>query len=163
MKAVRQHEIYGQIKYEESFWTGQKSLTVNGARLEKKDKNTFVWNVDGVDTLCTVKGGFINEATVEVGGEVISLTPKAIWYELVCSAVICMLIMVWGNSAALCKIFPLVGGAIGGGISGGMAVVNLLMMKKSENVGKKLLIWLGILAATVLACFVIAKAILSLS
>ena len=40
-------------------------------------------------------------------------------FEIVLSILIFAFVMVWGNSAKLCAIFPIVGGAIGGGISGG--------------------------------------------
>ena len=41
MKTAVNDEQYGEILYEESFWTGSKQLTVNGEKLEKLSKNTF--------------------------------------------------------------------------------------------------------------------------
>ena len=46
-------------------------------------------------------------------------------------------------------IFPLVGGALGGAIGGLALVFSLVFMKKTENVGYKFLIGLGIFAAAV--------------
>lgn len=41
MKQVVQNEKLGEIVYEESFWTGKKTVSVNGSQLEKISKNTF--------------------------------------------------------------------------------------------------------------------------
>ncbi len=35
MKQVVQNEKLGEIVYEESFWTGKKTVSVNGSQLEK--------------------------------------------------------------------------------------------------------------------------------
>ena len=73
-----------------------------------------------------------------------------------------MLILVWGNVPALCEIIPVVGGAIGGGISGLMACITLFLMRNTKKVSHKLLIWLGFLIGTFTICFAIALGILSL-
>lgn len=158
---VTQHHIgYGQIEYEENFWTGKKDLTINGIKLQKKNKNTFVLNSDEGTKLCHVKGSFLTGTKLMIDQDVIELTAAAKWYEIACSVSIFVLILIWGNSVTLCSIIPIIGDAIGGAISGAMACVNLLLMKKVKNVGIKLLIWLGILAATFGVCFIVAEFLL---
>ena len=74
---------------------------------------------------------------------------------------VCVLIIVWGNNVALCSIVPIVGGAIGGAISGVMGVLNLYAMRSVKNVGIKLAIFAGMLVATFGICYVLALLLLS--
>ena len=71
-----------------------------------------------------------------------------------------ILIMVWGNSVALCSIIPVVGGAIGGAISGGMGVVSLSLMKRQSNLLVKVLVGIGMLIAIFVICAVLGFAIM---
>ena len=162
MKASINHAVYGTIEYEESFWSGARVLTVNGVKLAKQTKTMFVLNHDGDTRLCTVKGSFLTGVSVHIGQDVITVVPPCKWYEIVCSVLIFVLILIWGNAPALCEIVPIVGGAIGGGVSGLLACLNLLLMKNTKSVGKKLAIWLGLLVGTFAACFLLAMALLML-
>lgn len=82
-------------------------------------------------------------------------------FEIVLSALIFVFVMVWGNVPALCAIFPIVGGAIGGGISGGGFAISLVLMRRADSLPKKLLYWLIVFVATVLICFIIAKIVIA--
>lgn len=161
MKTSVHHIGYGIVEYEENFWTGKRAITVGGQRLLKKSKNLYTFQVEDRVLECRFKGSFLTGATLNVDGETIRLSPPCKWYEILCSVLICSFILVWGNVPALCEILPLVGGAIGGGISGVTACTNLLLMKQTKNVGLKLLIWLGMFLATVLICFLVAAFILT--
>ncbi|MBR2464915.1 MAG: hypothetical protein IKB41_05760 [Clostridia bacterium] len=163
MKTVIHHEIYGPITYSESDWTGKKEIWFGSTPLVKRGKSCFVWkNHEGVETIVTVKGNLFSGRTLYIGAERVEVQPASKWYEIVCSFSILLFILVWGNSVTLCSILPLVGGAIGGAISGGASVLCLLGMKKFKNVGGKLLVWLAAFGATVLICFLLGLAILSL-
>ena len=72
-----------------------------------------------------------------------------------------VMVLIWGNSPALCEIFPIVSGAIGGAVAGGMGVVSIYLMKTTKKFLYKILIGLGVFVATLLICFVIAELILS--
>ncbi len=161
MKATIQHSIYGEITYDESFWSGKKTLFVNGTPLDKMDKKTFALNREGRKILFSIQGNFLSGTKLLVDGESLQITPPAKWYEIACSVFIFVLILIWGNSVALCSILPVVGGAIGGGISGMMAILNLFAMKSTQKLWLKLVIWLVILLATFFICFEIAMALLS--
>ena len=157
MKVTYQHAEYGQIEYEEGFWSGKKELTVNGEKLMKKHKTMFLLNTpDGVKNF-TVKGSFLSGTKLAIEQEEIELVPAPKWYEIACSVLIFMLILVWSNSVKLCSIVPIIGGAIGGGISGVMGCCNLLLMKKTKQIGAKLGIALGMLVATFFICYLVAQ------
>ncbi|MBO5328208.1 MAG: hypothetical protein J6B04_03450 [Clostridia bacterium] len=153
------HQNLGEIVYEESFWTGKKSLTVNGRQLQKINKKTFSYAEGDVSNVAVISGNFISGTKLLINGEVVQITPPAKWYEYAMSIAIFVLIMVWGNSVALCSILPVVGGAIGGAISGVFTILNLVLIKKTNNILLKLLISLGFMAITFGICLAIGFAI----
>ncbi len=156
MKQVLENEKHGNIVYEESFWTGKKSITINDVPLTKKSKNEFETQ-DG--KAIKVVGGFFQGACLNIDGESIRVTPKIKWYEIVLAVIPFVLIMIWGNSVALCKIVPVVGGAIGGFISALFSCCGLFLMKSSNKIWLKILIGLAAIAVTFLVCFGIGAAI----
>ena len=152
MKSKVIHPVYGEIVYDENFWTGSKSLYVNGVKLNKISKNTFSGQSDFAPICWTVSGNVISSVNVVVNGETIEIDKKPAWYDIVLSSLIFILIMIWGNSVALCSIVPVIGGAIGGGISGIMLATNLIIIKQQSSILKKILITLGMMAATFVIC-----------
>lgn len=151
------HPIYGTITYEESAMSGKRTLYVNGTKLVMKKKNEFLYEREGAEAIpVALKGSFLAGVKLVIGGETIAIVPAATWYEIVCSVLIFAFVLVWGNSVALCSIFPIVGGALGGAVSGAMAMVNLYVMKSVKNIWVKLGLWLGFLVATLAICFVLA-------
>ena len=158
MKTVIQHETYGEIVYDESAWTGKKSVSIGGAPLDKVSKKEFKMQ-DGTDV--TVNGGFLQGASLDIKGEKIVLSPCVKWYEIVLYVLPFLFVVIWGNVPALCMIIPIVGGAIGGGISGLFSVLGLLGMKSVKPIWFKLLIGFASLAITIAVCYGIGVAILS--
>lgn len=164
MKSTVHHVGYGQIEYNESFWTGKRSITIDGQALTKKTRNVFILESENGPLECKVKGSALFGCSLCIDNDVITVTEACRWYEAICSLLICIFVLVWGNVPALCEIFPIIGGAIGGAICGCTACANLFLMKQTKNVAVKLLIWLGIFALTIVACFILgvfARAILS--
>jgi hypothetical protein len=162
MKASTHHVGYGQIEYNENFWTGKRELTVGGQKLLKKKKNVYTFNSETGNLDCRIKGSFLTGATLHIDQDVIQLSESCKWYEIFCSVFIFAFVLIWGNIPDLCEIIPIVGGAIGGGISGLGACVSLFLMKRTKNAGLKLLVWLGMFVATILLCFFVAEFILML-
>lgn len=160
MKTITQHPVYGSITYEESFWIGKKQVSINGVLLQKRDKKSFIYNDGETTKTVVVMGGFVGGVKLSISGEVIPVVPAPKWYEILCSIVIVMLILVWGNSVVLCSILPIVGGALGGAVSGAMAVLNLVAMRSMKEWWQKLLLWVGMLFGTVLICYVLALVII---
>lgn len=160
MKASIHHVGYGEIEYDENFWTGKRELSVGGQKLLKKKRNVYILNSETGALDCRIKGSFLTGATLYIDQDVIQISAHCKWYEIFCSVLIFAFVLVWGNSPQLCMIIPIVGGAIGGAISGLGTCINLLLMRKTKQVGLKLLIWLGMFFGTIMLCFLIAEFIL---
>ena len=162
MRETVSHSIYGNITYEENFWSGKRVLLFGDVELTRKKKNIYVFQNGENEVEVKVKGGYLGGVKLLVAGEEIVITPAPKWYEIACSVFIFVFVCVWSNSEALVSVFPIVGGAIGGGISGVGLVASLLFMKKAKTIGGKLLAWLITLVATLLICFVIALGLIAL-
>ena len=158
MKEIIQHPVYGEIIYNENVWNGKKVLIVNGVNAQPISKKEYL--INGKKAL--LKGSFLTGSVLYIEDKVIQLSPGAKWYEIVLAIIPFLFLMTWGNSASLCAIFPVVGGAIGGALGGAGAVISLLFMKSKKAPLVKVLIGTIITAATILIAFVLALAILSI-
>lgn len=158
MRQTITNATLGEIVYEESSWTGKKSLSVNGKPLDKIDKNTFRLETG---EYAVIKGSYLRGATLTVGNETIRLSESVKWYEIAIAVLTFMISLVWGNSPTLVQIFPMVGGAIGGALSGAGGLLSLICMKKVKKPLVKILIGLGFFALTVIVLYLVAVAILS--
>ena len=157
MKEIVQHSIYGEIVYNESFWTGKKALMINGVDAKPISKKEYMVN----EKRAILKGSFLTGSTLLIEGETIQLSPKAKWYEIILAIIPFLFLLTWGNSASLCSIFPVVGGAIGGALGGVGAVISLFLMKTQKNPIVKTVVGIIVAVATILIAFVLALAILS--
>ena len=163
MRTVVMHPTYGEITYEESLMSGRKTLYVNGSMLVRRKKNEYLLpREDGTEIPVRVKGSFLTGVKALIEGNVVQLTRAAAWYEVLCSLAIFFFVIIWGASPSLCLIFPIIGGAIGGAVSGMMTLVCLYVMKSVKPVWLKLLLWLAFFAATLAICFVLALVFVAL-
>ena len=158
MKNIIKNEKYGEILFQESFWTGKKSISINGKQLTKIDKTTFKMEDE---TTVTLSGNYLAGCKMKIGEDTVSLTPAIKWYEYLLSVLPFILIMVWGNSVTLCRIVPVVGGAIGGLISAIFCFANLFIIKRFNKWWLKLVISIVSLGLTFLVCYLVALIILS--
>lgn len=156
MKTEVHHVGYGRIEYEESFWSGKRIIKIDNRELTKKSRNIYILKTEDGDLECKVKGSFIFGVSLYIDQDIIQLTEHCKWYEMFLSMLICVFVLIWGNIPGLSKMFPIIGGAIGGGISGAAMCVNLVLMKQRKNVAIKLLIWFGMFVGTVITCFLFA-------
>ena len=145
-------EIFNEILYEESFWTGKKRITINGTVLEKANKKEYLLKTEEGVKYFTLGGNFLSGAQLFYNERKIQLTPPAKWYEILLSVITFVIVFAWSLSPNLVAIFPVVGGAIGGAIMGACVVVNLLLMKMVKNPLFKILIWLGMTLVTFGVC-----------
>lgn len=152
MKASVNHPVYGEIQYEENVWSGKKTITVNGIAAPSVAKNTFSIG----ETNAQLSGSAFGGASLLINGESIVLIPKTKWYEWLLAVLPLAFIMMWGNNPALCAVFPVIGGAIGGGIGGLFMALSMFSIKKTDSLIKKALIGLGMLLLTALTGFVVA-------
>ncbi len=161
-------EIYieeiGNVIYNESAMTGSRSIIVNGKPATKLDKTTYIikpQNEEEKEQTLKVEGSILTGVILKHKEHRYELSPKTAWYEYLLAALAFIFDIIWGNSASLCAIFPVVGGAIGGAICGGMIIVNVMIMKKFKNPLIKVLVSLVVTALTILALFLIALLFLS--
>lgn len=56
MKQILSHPVYGEITYEENFWTGKKRLFVNGAELTPENKTVFLFPREDATLRIVVRG-----------------------------------------------------------------------------------------------------------
>lgn len=157
MKLVVNHPTYGEIVYDENIWNGKKTLQVNGVNCFAMGKKEFMVN----DQKAYLNGNLYMGITLSVGQDVIVISPRPAWYEIVLAILPLLFLLTWGNSPALCAIFPVVGGAIGGALGGAGSMLSLILMKNAKPIGKKLLIGVSIFVATLLVSFLLALLVLS--
>ncbi len=158
MKTVVQNEKYGEFVVDENVWTGKIKVFLNGKELAKVDKTRYLIEEK---KYIDFTGNSIKGLYMTVDNQTTQVTAPAKWYEIALSVLIFVVILIWGNSLTLCSIVPVVGGAIGGGLSAMLAVVNLFVMRGIKNVALKLLAFVGIFAVTFGLCAAIGTAILA--
>ena len=156
MKEVVKNDKYGEIVYEESFWTGKKSLSINGLALEPINKKEYMFG----DKKATLKGNYITGVSVNIEDDTINITKKTAWYEIILGVLPLLFVLIWGNNRYLITLFPIVGGAIGGAVAGICGFLSLFFMKKVKLARFKILIGIGFFALTILINFIIAYLIL---
>ena len=161
MKKNFNSEKYGNILYEESFWTSRKRITINGKVMKATSKTSFELQNDEEVIKALIIGNLLKGMTLKVDEEKFEVYAKSSWYEYVLAFMGVVLVIVWGNSVELCSIVPVIGGAIGGGISGLLAALSLMTMKKVNNPLLKVLIGLGMFVGTFLICMLLGVALVS--
>lgn len=159
MRSVISDEKFGQIVYEESAWTGRKSIYVNGKPLSKITKNTYFLSDGEMKANFVVQGNYLKGSKLLIEGREIQVTPPVKWYEVALSVVIFALVLVWGNTPLALNVLPVVGGAIGGLISGVFMILNLFIIKQVKNIWLKIAISVGMCAVSFLICMGIGFAI----
>lgn len=139
MKNTVMHPEFGKITYEENFWTGKRTISVNGTVLPKRTKNSYLLAAGENSTYVDLKGSAFIGASIVIRGQEIVIYPKPTVLDWIFSLLPIVLMLVWGNSVQLCSIIPVVGGAIGGGLGGAAMVVTMLNLR-GKRVGGKLLV-----------------------
>ena len=145
------HPVHGAISYDENIWTGKKSLAINGKLLPKGKKNVYILGEGESAVPVTLNGNALTGVTVTIGGQKIVVLSKLTSLEYILSILPFALVMIWGNVPALCSIIPVVGGAIGGGLSALASVICVSKMRDC-TMGKKVLTSLLATLAAFLVC-----------
>ena len=152
MQITVQHPVYGEIVYSEGSFTGKRTITVNGTVAKRVSKKEYLLG----ETKVTLKGNSVSGIELQIGDELVQLSPKPVWYEIVLAIIPLLFLLTWGNSVSLCAIFPVIGGAIGGALGGVSFVLSLVYMKKQKSPQAKLLIGLACAAVTILLAYLLA-------
>ena len=114
MNVIIQHPVYGKIVFNENFWSGKKTLTINDVDANPISKKEYMVN----GKIVTIKGSFLMGSSLFIDGETVQLSSKPKWYEIVFAIIPFLFLITWGNIDSLVSIFPVVGGAIGGALGG---------------------------------------------
>ena len=162
MRAVVNHEKYGEIVYKESFWTGRKNLSINGNALKCESKNMFSYDNGESKIIVTVFGNFVKGAKVKINDEKIQIVPNIKWYEVALGVIMFAFFIVWGNVPQLCAMFPIVGGAIGGFVSALFGIGGVVTMKFMKKIWMKLVVWVVCFGAALGINYGLAIAILTI-
>ena len=155
MQNTISHPTYGIITYDESFWTGKKTILFDGIPLQKVSKNTYLLPANPADpesnpVTFTVKGNMVGGVTITNGTETITLSQKATATDYIL-----------GILPAVLFFLFILQGAIGGAIAGMMSVGGILLMKTRPNTKQKLLISLGASAVIIAIGIAIIVAVVS--
>lgn len=151
------HPEFGDICYTEGFWSGKKTLMINGKSTIPIGKKRFLH--DGKTVV--LKGNSFAGVSIVIDGQTVRVSPAPKWYEIILALLPFLFLVTWGNSPALCSIFPVVGGAIGGALGGVGLVVSRMAMKSQRNPLTKIFLGLGVFALTVFAAFILAVLIVA--
>lgn len=161
MKIFKEIEGVGTVCYEESVLTGQKSLSLDGVKMNKISKTMFECAKNKTVLKFFIDGNIFRGINLLFDGTTYELLQKVAWYEYIVAFIGCVFVLVWGNVPALCAIFPVVGGAIGGLLGALGASLGILLMKVSKKPGIRLLIGFAGSVISVLLCFLVGLAIVS--
>ena len=95
------------------------------------------------------------------GRDTIQITAPIRWFVYVFAILPFILVMVLGNNRVVAEVFPVVGGAIGGGIGGLMTAVALYAAGRLRSPLLQIAVCIAITAVTVLICWGIGSAIVA--
>ena len=146
MKTYAYNTPYGNICYEEPFFSNKRRIFINNQELERVNKVEYIYHTPEQDISVKLKGNVLFGAKLFFNNDFtngIQVAQKNKWYEIVIVAFIFIFSLVWGNSRTLVSIIPLVGGAIGGFISAITSVLTLFYMKYVTKPLYKVLIGLA--------------------
>ena len=105
-----------KISYYEDFWTGKKTIIINGQILKKVDKKTYKYE----DEYCFVKGNYFTGVELTIGVQRVTVVRKLTVFE----TILCFLPL----------LMVILGGAVGG-VCGGMACAfNAAFIRKNDKV-----------------------------
>ncbi len=156
MKKDIKIEGVGLVTYVETAGLGKKKLFLDGKEMEKVDKRSFSLNNVHID----IQGNYVRGMSLIVNGKVYEVTEKLKWYEVVLAICCFSFALSWANIETAVLLFPIVGGAIGGGINGVFLVFQYVAMKKTQKPLYKVLIALAVFVVNLIVLHIIALLIL---
>lgn len=135
-----------ELYYEEGFWTGKRTIKYNGISLTKIKRNLYKYQ-DGENTeQFEVKGNQLIGISIKMFGNIVEVTRKLTWYEIVMSLIVFI----------PCILF----GAIGGAFGGGLGFTNLTIIRNVDKWWLKLIISLQFAIVALLMSYIFAYLIL---
>ena len=143
MKSISQTTDGRKVEYEESFWTGKKSIKIDGNQLIKLGKKVFVLDEKRYE----LKGNYLTGVTLLSPDENIELIRKLNVLEWIL--------------VALPLFLVLIGGAIGGAMGALAACSNAAVVRGVKNIVLKIVACLAIAGIAYIVWFAIAMMLIS--
>lgn len=152
---------FKDLVYEESIWTGRRTLSYDGVVLHKIKRGVYACKQGEQTEQITVKGNQLIGVTVTLFGQQIELLRKARWYEWALSILVLMAGVVFaclnhdGDSIALCALVS----GICGGIGGGLYFANFYLLRRVDKLYLKIILSVEFTVAAALLCYIVSALI----
>ncbi|MBQ8522923.1 MAG: hypothetical protein IJ458_04640 [Clostridia bacterium] len=139
------------LEFEESFWTGKRTIVYDGVILTKIKRSVYEYKKDDVVEKFTIKGNQLIGITINAFGQTIEVARKLTWYEIVLSLSILVACLTFGiiNKSVIA-------GAFVGGIGGGLAFTNAMIVRQIDKWYLKVIISIEILVTALLLSYIVA-------
>jgi hypothetical protein len=143
MLALSSHAKIGKIWFEQNFWTGKISITVDGIELVQLSRNVYTYERDGVKYTVIIRGNKfsgirLNFSSNEKGAKSIDVPIVEGYkvYEYVIAFISTFLVCLWINIALFIpdKILPIKMNAILGIVPAVFALAGLFFAGRTEEV-----------------------------
>ena len=131
-----------ELFYEESFWTGKRTIVYDGIVLKKIKRNIFEYKKDDVVEQVEVVGNQLLGITIKMFGKQFEIARKLTWYEIVMSVFVFL----------PCVLF----GAIGGGIGGVLGFTNIVVIRNFQKPYIKVIVSIQFLLIGLLLSYLFA-------
>ena len=161
MKFTVNSEKYGKIEYFESSWTGKKSLTIADRPLVQTSKDSFVHKTTIGDLGVKINGSYMRGVTIDIAGDSIEIIEKPKWYVLTLIILFAIIPIAWANVPSLVKIFPIVGGLIGGLVVGVSAIASYMIVRKVKKPLYKVLATIAVFLISIAILYLLGLLLIS--
>ena len=130
------------LEFEESFWTGKRTIIYDGVMLTKIKRNIYEYRKDDVIEQFIIKGNQLIGITITMFDKVVEIARKLTWYEIV---------------LFLLVIIPcLFCGAIGGAIGGALGFTNVVTIRQIDKWYLKVIVSVQFLVIALLLSYIVA-------
>ncbi len=126
--------------YEESFWTGKRTITYDGISLTKVKRNFYEYGK--ANEVFEIKGNQLCGITINMFGNNVELARKLYWYEIVLSILVFL----------PCILF----GAVGGALGGALGFTNLVLIRNIDKWWLKVIVSIEMALLSLLLSYLFA-------
>jgi len=137
------------LEYEESLWTGKKTITYDGVVLNRIKSGTYEFKKNNIVENFVVKGNQLFGSKIIMFGNEIEIVRKLNWYEILLSILVFIPLIFFG--------------AIGGAFGGALGITNLIIIKQVEKWYFKVIISIQFILIALLLSYILACMILKLN
>lgn len=145
---------YGEIEYEEFFWTKGRKITINGMELTKERGRTYTCPYGDEEIKVKLRGNILTGVKIKIEDDEVVLVKMSKWYELLLALLMPVLLVLLG------MFTPILSGGLQGALTGLACAIGMvafvILVKKMNNVPLKILVWLLIFACVFVASFTFA-------